>query len=50
MTDHSMNFSRTYEANSSIMIDRHSTDFDAVDYIYVAGLPDDVMVRENFCA
>ncbi|XP_068694373.1 laminin subunit beta-1-like isoform X2 [Montipora foliosa] len=47
VTDHSMNFSRTYEANSSIMIDRHSTDFDAGDYIYVAGLPDDVMVNKT---
>ena len=47
VTDHSMNFSRTYDANSSIATYRRSTDFDSLDNIYVGGLPDGAMVRKK---
>ena len=42
-----MNFSRTYDANSSIATYRRSTDFDSLDNIYVGGLPDGAMVRKK---
>lgn len=47
VTDHSMNFSRTYDANSSIATYRRSTDFDSLDNIYVGGLPDGAMVNKS---
>ena len=47
VTDHSMSFSRTYDANSSIATYRRSTDFDSLDNIYVGGLPDGAMVRKR---
>lgn len=42
-----MNFSRTYDANSSIATYRRSTVFDSLDNIYVGGLPDGAMVRKK---
>ncbi|XP_015750208.1 PREDICTED: laminin subunit alpha-1-like [Acropora digitifera] len=47
VTDHSMNLSRTYDANSSIATYRRSTDFDSLDNIYVGGLPDGAMVNKS---
>lgn len=46
VTDHSMNFSRTYEGTTDIIPAFLTTDFSSDDHIYVGGLPEGVMVSE----
>lgn len=46
VTDHSKNFSRTYEGTTDIIPAFLSTDFSSDDHIHVGGLPDGVMVSE----
>lgn len=48
VTDHSKNFSRTYEGTPTVIPAFLSTDFSSDDQIHVGGLPDGVMVSE-FC-
>ena len=46
MTDHSRNFSRTYESDSDTISSVIDTDFRLNDLVHIGGLPDGVMVGE----
>lgn len=47
VTDHSRNFSRTYESPSNIISSVFDTDFNFNDHVHIGGLPDGVMVNKS---
>jgi len=47
VTDHSANFSRTYEGATDVIADLLFTEFAPHDRLYIGGLPDGAMVSDN---